>query len=182
MYLIEKILCCFKKQREYIYVLQLFNNKWYVGRTKNIEQRLKEHRSGIGSEFTKIHQIKSLYKMWEMKINFEEDNTVKEYMMKYGINNVRGGTYSNIDIDIQTQKFLIAEFNHCMNSCFICGSTQHYSKECNKNKNKNIMTFGKYKNQPIKNVPPEYIEWCRNIVQPNHNIVNFLKIIDRNNT
>jgi predicted GIY-YIG superfamily endonuclease/uncharacterized protein (DUF3820 family) len=178
MYLIEKFLCCFNKQKEYIYILQLFNNKWYIGRTKNIELSLNEHRNGKVSLFTKKHKIKSLYNIFKVKSNFDEDNIVKKYMMKYGINNVRGGTYSNIDIDIHTQKFLISEFIHYKNSCFNYVSTQNYIKGHNKNTNNIIMTFGKYKNQPIENVPCEYIEWCRKIVDPNDNIINFLKIID----
>ena len=37
-----------------IYVLRLENDRWYVGRTKNVLQRYQEHLNGLGSEWTKI--------------------------------------------------------------------------------------------------------------------------------
>lgn len=37
-----------------IYTLQLEKNKYYVGKTTNLEKRLKEHFNGFGSEWTKF--------------------------------------------------------------------------------------------------------------------------------
>lgn len=34
----------------YIYVIKCKNNKYYVGKTKNIDERLKEHKYNQGSE------------------------------------------------------------------------------------------------------------------------------------
>jgi len=43
---------------EYVYVIRSKNNKIYIGYTKNLRQRLKEHNSG-GSKWTKNQ-------MWEL--------------------------------------------------------------------------------------------------------------------
>ena len=38
-----------------VYILLCNNDEYYVGSTTNLELRLKEHRSGVGSGFTKAH-------------------------------------------------------------------------------------------------------------------------------
>ncbi len=45
----------------YIYILELDQNKYYVGQTNKIEQRISEHFNGDGANFTKnINQKKLL--------------------------------------------------------------------------------------------------------------------------
>ena len=36
----------------YMYILQCSNGKYYVGSTKNLVQRMREHCEGLGSNFT----------------------------------------------------------------------------------------------------------------------------------
>ena len=38
-----------------VYILRCANGQYYVGSTTNLELRLQEHRSGVGSGFTKAH-------------------------------------------------------------------------------------------------------------------------------
>lgn len=61
---------------------------------------------------------------------FDEDKYVKEYMAKYGIDNVRGGTYSNIVLDANSIAVLEKEIWHSKNLCTRCGRDSHYIKEC----------------------------------------------------
>lgn len=42
-------------QRNVVYILRCANGQYYVGSTTNLELRLQEHRSGIGSGFTKAY-------------------------------------------------------------------------------------------------------------------------------
>jgi branched-chain amino acid aminotransferase len=76
-----------------IYILRLEGGKWYVGKTNNVIQRLQEHLNGTGSTWTKKYKPISLEKTLENVSPFEEDKVTKEYMAKYGIDRVRGGTY-----------------------------------------------------------------------------------------
>jgi predicted GIY-YIG superfamily endonuclease len=39
--------------RSYIYVLELIDKRYYIGRTSNFIQRMNEHFNGMGSEYTK---------------------------------------------------------------------------------------------------------------------------------
>lgn len=62
--------------------------------------------------------------------HFDEDKYVKEYMSKYGIDNVRGGTYSNIDLDDNCIAVLEKEIRHSKNECMRCGRDTHFIKDC----------------------------------------------------
>ena len=37
----------------YMYILECNNGNYYTGSTKNLEERLKQHRAGDGSNYTK---------------------------------------------------------------------------------------------------------------------------------
>jgi putative endonuclease len=38
-----------------MYILKCANDMFYIGSTKNLERRLKQHQSGEGANFTKKH-------------------------------------------------------------------------------------------------------------------------------
>ena len=87
-----------------IYVLKLDNNKYYVGKSENVEKRFEQHINGNGSSWTKLHKPISIEKVIENANIFDEDNITKEYMSLHGIDNVRGGSYvTEILNDIQKQ-------------------------------------------------------------------------------
>ena len=60
-----------------------------------------------------------------------ENNVTKDYMKKYGIENVRGGSYSQVTLSDTSYEFLKREFRSNENSCFKCGSSEHWAKDCN---------------------------------------------------
>lgn len=114
---------------EVIYVLKLRNEKYYVGKTQNIEKRINDHFSGNGSAWTKMFKPISLVEKFEVKSEYDEDNTTKTYMQKYGIENVRGGSYTTVVLANSIIGILIKEFATAKNKCFICGG-KHMSKNC----------------------------------------------------
>jgi predicted GIY-YIG superfamily endonuclease len=115
---------------EHIYILKLREGKYYIGKTKNVEKRFNEHITGNGSGWTKKYKPISLIKSVVSTSYFDEDKYVKEYMAKYGIENVRGGTYSNIDLDANCISVLEKELWHSKNLCTRCGRDTHFIKEC----------------------------------------------------
>lgn len=64
----------------------------------------------------------------------EEDKITKEYMLKYGIDNVRGGAYVQTELDEAQKAALIAEQKSVTGGCFRCGSSTHWVRNCNKRK------------------------------------------------
>jgi predicted GIY-YIG superfamily endonuclease len=115
---------------EQIYIIKLEKGKYYIGKTRNIEKRYEEHLTGTGSGWTKKHKPLSLIKTIKSTSQFDEDKYVKEYMAKYGIENVRGGTYSNIVLDENSIAVLEKEIRHSNNVCMRCGRDSHYIKDC----------------------------------------------------
>jgi hypothetical protein len=83
----------------YIYVLKLENNKYYIGKTENPKIRLENHFSSNGSEWTKLYKPIKIIEIIPNCDNYDEDKYTKIYMDKYGIDNVRGGSYVQIELN-----------------------------------------------------------------------------------
>jgi len=120
-----------------VYVLKLSNNKYYIGKTSDISKRIQQHFSGeFGSKWTRKYKPEKLVKTVNSVDEFDEDKWVKIYMKKYGIDNVRGGTYSSSEpIHFTTKHFIENELNHAEEKCFICQRYGHLSVDCVLNKN-----------------------------------------------
>lgn len=119
-----------------VYVLKLQNNKYYIGKTyKNIYDRVLEHSSGNGAIWTKIHKPLLLEYFKFNADKFDEDYLVKKYMDKYGINNVRGGTYGTPYLSREQYNHIFKEINHANNKHFT--HTQNYVSKNKQNKQNN---------------------------------------------
>jgi len=77
----------------YIYVLKLQENKYYVGKTNNPSVRIENHLNGNGSSWTKIYKPLKVVDMIPNCDDYDEDKYTQIYMDKYGIDNVRGGSF-----------------------------------------------------------------------------------------
>ncbi len=114
-----------------IYILKLEQNKYYVGLSKYPESRIQEHFNGNGSSFTTLYKPIHIVKQIQTYDRYDEDKIVKQCMSKYGILNVRGGSYSNLELSNETVDFLEKEIMHARNACFRCLKRGHFMKNCN---------------------------------------------------
>jgi cellular nucleic acid-binding protein len=114
---------------EKIYVLKLAEGKYYVGKSADVAQRFKQHMSGRGSTWTGLYKPVSIVETRPINSPFDETNITKEYMKKYGMDNVRGGAYSKTDISEHADT-LRAEFRAAGDSCFKCGKSGHFARNC----------------------------------------------------
>jgi cellular nucleic acid-binding protein len=113
-----------------IYILKLTGGNYYIGKTNNVEKRFLEHVSGKGSAWTKKHEPIEVSQVISNASPFDEDRYVKEYMHKYGINKVRGGTYVTEELDETQECNLKKEIWGANDCCTQCGRKGHFVKNC----------------------------------------------------
>ena len=102
----------------YIYVLKLEQDKYYIGKTNNPNLRLENHFSSNGCEWTKLYKPLKIIEIIPHCDNYDEDKYTKIYMDKYGIDNVRGGSYTSVNLDDETKSQLLKISNSTNNRCF----------------------------------------------------------------
>ncbi len=148
----------------YIYVLKLQHDKYYVGKTSNPYFRVESHFNSEGSEWTKINKPVKLLELIEGD-DYDEDKYTKIYMDKYGIDNVRGGSYTSVKLDKETKNQLVKISNSTNNRCFKCGKEGHFAKKCKKQDfNENVIWCCEYCDKEFEDEEKcEYHEkYCKN--------------------
>jgi hypothetical protein len=118
----------------FIYILLLENKKFYIGKTNNPEFRIESHFNNNGSEWTKIHKPIRLMKLFSDCDNYDEDKYTLKWMETEGIDNVRGGSFSQVSLSEEQVNLIKKMINSAKDNCFNCGSNHHFVKDCSKNK------------------------------------------------
>jgi len=113
-----------------IYVLRLQGGRYYVGKSENVMKRYQQHVAGTGSAWTKKYKPVAVEKTIENVSPFEEDKVTKEYMAKYGIEKVRGGSYIDVELSDFHLEALQMEIWAAKDRCTRCGRPGHFMKNC----------------------------------------------------
>ena len=96
----------FSKREHYIYLLELENNKYYAGHSRNLLSALKKHEKGKASNWTHIHKPIRLLKY--QKVVFENGipnvDMVNEWVLQcgaeHGYENIRGGYFTSVEPEL----------------------------------------------------------------------------------
>ena len=115
---------------EQVYVLKLEGDRYYVGKSSDVAKRVKEHATGKGAGYTKLYKPTQVVEVRPMKSEQDENNLTREYMTKYGVNNVRGGSYTQIALAPEVKQVLELEIRGNTDACFACGKTGHFANRC----------------------------------------------------
>uniref|UniRef100_A0A6C0KVX8 CCHC-type domain-containing protein n=1 Tax=viral metagenome TaxID=1070528 RepID=A0A6C0KVX8_9ZZZZ len=100
-----------------VYVLRLKENRFYISKTNNIKKCYRDHLNGTVCAWTRMYSPLLMEKVIPNVGDEMVDILVKEYMLQYGVNNVRGGRFQDIILD---EKELWSAFMYC-NHCHIIG-------------------------------------------------------------
>ncbi len=115
----------------FIYVLELENKKYYVGKTTNPNFRLEQHFNSYGSEWTKKYKPVKILELLPNCDNYDEDKYTLKFMEKFGIRNVRGGTFCELKLNKDNLSTIKKMINGSTDKCYICGESGHFAKNCN---------------------------------------------------
>lgn len=152
-----------------IYVIKCTDNKYYIGKSTDITHRYSMHLNGMGSRWTQIYTPVELIDNFPIKNKFDEDNTVKQYMDTFGINNVRGGSYSSVVLSTEQILLLKKELATANDKCFLCFMDGHFATCCHSDEV--VDCDGNIK------LLYEYYLTC-NCIWDTHNVIKFIKSYD----
>jgi predicted GIY-YIG superfamily endonuclease len=118
----------------YIYALKLVQDKYYIGSTIDPLVRLDQHiaaahPTSTASAWTAKYPVIDIVELFEGD-RYDEDLITKKYMYEYGIDNVRGASYTQIVLDAGSRTSLIRELRAANGTCMRCGRRGHFIAAC----------------------------------------------------
>ena len=117
-----------------IYVLKLKGSKYYVGKTSNIEKRLRQHSRGNASAWTKKHPYEKLVKVYNNCDPYDEDKYTLKIMDRFGIDSVRGGSYVSVELSETEIEGITKRIRMATDKCLDCGKSGHFAYRCRNKK------------------------------------------------
>src|SRR5665647_215839 len=128
-----------------ICVLELQKGKVYVGKTNSSSTKVQDHFHSIeGLEWSNMYHPTSVLEIIENCDEYDVDKFTKKYMSKYGIANVRGGSYVDTVLDEATLYVLNKEIQSVHKE----ETKLDISKEIKKRFNAGVYT-AKYKQEEV---------------------------------
>ena len=125
----------------FIYIIQLEKGKYYIGKTNNPQLRLESHFNSNGSEWTKLYKPLRVIEVKPNCDDYDEDKITIQYMDKYGINNVRGGSF--VSVKLEKSVCWQTDTDEELWICEYCGKEfteqqkcKYHEKKCDKNNTK----------------------------------------------
>lgn len=117
----------------YIFILQLEQGKYYIGKTNNPQFCIESDFNLQESDWTIKYKPIELIKLIPNCDVYDEDKYTRIYIDKYGIQNVCGGSFVQNELDPSTITHLDPISYAINNKCFISSKEDHFAKVCDEN-------------------------------------------------
>ena len=129
----------------YIYWIKLANGMWYVGQTKNLSNRMRRHTSETmeGTQWLGKYPALANQTIGDQSYSLQpgtrypggrENAKVFEMMCDHGWQNVRGGSWSQINIKKSDKERLFIDLRHAKDLCIDCGGQGHKQHVCTRSR------------------------------------------------
>lgn len=114
-----------------VYILKCKDNCYYIGKTTgNYFKVIDDHFKGLGCEWTKLHKPIRLEILRHFCDEKDDDFYTRLFIARYGIDKVRGGSYSQLELSKQQ----LCEISHNPNDmhhiCYQCNMKGHKRHLC----------------------------------------------------
>ena len=161
-----------------VYTLKLQDNKYYVGKSDDINRRIWVHSNDCGSSWTKKHKvIKRIPNITGEDGKLGELAETIESMKLYGIDNVRGSMFTKIYLT-ESDKIKAAElYCEMYDLCRKCGSANHFITRCNNDDVENwvnkfggkLLEYNRKCQQCSRDINslPSFYKYCKNCYKLN---------------
>jgi len=133
-----------------VYILLLEFGKYYIGKTNNLSARLEEHFSVGGSAWTRKYKPIKIIEEFTNCDSYAEDKYTLQYMSKYGIKNVRGGSFVSINLSNNEVDVINKMLNGSLDNCFKCGKHGHFYKDCKEETKEEMKEKGKEEKKNLR--------------------------------
>jgi hypothetical protein len=114
----------------YVYILELNGGNFYVGKTNNIARRFNDHKNGRGCAWTRLHGGCKIIEIHNNENLFDEDKHTLDFMNMFGVDKVRGGSFSNIELTEEQKNIIGKSIRNANDLCQECGESGHFINEC----------------------------------------------------
>ena len=169
----------------YLYIVTLQHEKYFIGTTLNSHFSLEVFKKTTDSDRAWIRKYKPI--SIEIKdirtditrkgsIDTHINNITKQYMERYGVNNVRGGDYCDLELDTNVLKSLTYSIQYCRDAY---DPPPPYSekdnisiKEVSDNNNNKIPWYSLFTSKMNINKQKKHKEPYRNPTPDNIHIIN----------
>ena len=116
-----------------VYALEDAYGRVYIGKSEDVERRVRQHMTGKGTSFLhtdSIHQVNTITLGPKNDLESWERNETLTQMFRCGMNRVRGWLFSMKELGHAEKEQAFAQVCHKFDLCLKCGRKSHFADKC----------------------------------------------------